>query len=69
MHIQRSRVNRHIYAIGGFNGKQRLKTIEEYNVVKNEWRLLEFSLPFGLTNSSAVSVNESKILVFGGGYF
>lgn len=56
-----------IYAIGGFNGKQRLRTIEEYDIARNEWQVMEVTLPVGLTNSSALAINNKRILIVGGG--
>jgi len=56
-----------IYAVGGFNGKQRLKTIEVYDIQADKWQLLDVALPFGLTNSSLMVVNPQRLLVFGGG--
>jgi len=63
----KSKFTSKIYAIGGFDGKSRLRTIEEYDLEKNEWRILPFELQTGLTNSAAVAINSKTILVFGGG--
>lgn len=65
--ILKSNFTSKIYAIGGFDGKARLRTIEEYDIEKNEWRILPTELQAGLTNSAAVAINSTCILVFGGG--
>jgi N-acetylneuraminic acid mutarotase len=44
-----------------------LRTIEEYDIEKDEWRILPFELQTGLTNSAALAINTRSILVFGGG--
>ena len=38
---------RYILAFGGFNGKNRLTTIEQFDIEKNIWIQLPLKLPFG----------------------
>lgn len=39
-------VNRLLYAIGGYDGKQRLSTVERYNPDENSWTFVaEMSSP------------------------
>lgn len=40
--------------------------IEEYDIIKDEWKILNLNLKKGLTNSAAISIGDDKILVFGG---
>lgn len=58
---------RKIYTIGGFGGVERIQEIEVYDIVLNNWKLLNLKLTSGITNSAAISVSASKILIFGGG--
>ena len=44
MQILKSELNSKIYTIGGFDGKCRLRTIEEYDIEKDEWKILELKV-------------------------
>lgn len=56
-----------IYIFGGYDGKERLNSIEVYNPELNKWTLLSATLKFPLSNAAAVS--EGKyIYILGGGW-
>ncbi len=56
-----------IYVFGGYDGKDRLKTIEVYNPESNKWILLSSELSFPLSNAAAVA-DGSCIYILGGGW-
>ena len=59
-------LNGDIYTIGGFDGQKRLDCIEKYNLVNNTWEMLTIKLQEGLTNTAALTINQT-ILILGGG--
>ena len=61
-----SKLTSKIYTIGGFEGSERITMIEEYDIMRDKWAILNLNLKKGLTNSAAISIDDSKILVFGG---
>ncbi len=52
---------------GGYDGKDRLNTIEVYNPELNKWTVLSTKLDFPLSNAAAVSDNDN-IYILGGGW-
>ena len=56
-----------IYVFGGYDGRDRLSTIEIYNPDSNKWTVLSVKLFFPLSNAAAVA--EGKyIYILGGGW-
>ena len=56
-----------IYVFGGYDGKDRLSSIEVYSPEVNKWTVLSTKLDFPLSNAAAVSDNEN-IYILGGGW-
>ena len=52
-------VNRLLYAVGGFDGQNRLRSVECYNPDKDEW---QYVAPMNTTRSGA-GMDQIKILV------
>ena len=52
---------------GGYDGKDRLNSIEIYNPDTNKWTLLTATLKFPLSNAAAVAEGK-EIYIFGGGW-
>lgn len=59
--------NRYIYVFGGFDGRERLNTVERYCKEDNSWSLLSFKFKFGFSNASAIHYQDNQILIVGGG--
>mmetsp|Transcript_26864 Transcript_26864/g.30939 ORF Transcript_26864/g.30939 Transcript_26864/m.30939 type:complete len:687 (+) Transcript_26864:477-2537(+) len=56
-----------ILVFGGYNKDQgTLDTIEEYNIEKNQWSLLDTQMPLQLRRFSTVKIKENEILLLGG---
>lgn len=47
--------NQFIYIFGGFDGKERLNSIEKYSVKDNKWTLLDVKFKNAFSNASAIS--------------
>ena len=47
--------NEFIYTFGGFNGLDRLNTIEKYSVHNDKWMLINLKFKQAFSNGSAVS--------------
>lgn len=57
----------YIYVFGGGNEKSNASdTIEQYNIVKNVWHLLNIRLPAHISFSISQRVSSEKILIIGG---
>lgn len=52
---------------GGYDGKDRLSSIEVYNPETNGWTVLSAKLHFPLSNAAAVTDNDN-IYILGGGW-
>lgn len=74
MHIARcafsaTSVNNHyIFIFGGYDGVQRLASIEKYEPDRDIWTVLDVSLRFPLSNCACFSPKWNQILVLGGGF-
>jgi len=60
--------NRYIYIFGGYDGTQRLGSIEKYNPELNIWLEIRASLQFPLSNCACFSPERNKVIVLGGGF-
>ncbi len=56
---------RYIYVFGGFNVNH-LDSIERYDIVHDKWKLLNIKMKRPLQNSTALEVENSKIVLIGG---
>jgi len=72
LNIERSQANAFsydtdtIYVMGGYNKKNgALRSIEEYSISKNSFRVIELALPEGLRRFSTRKC-ENGVLIFGG---
>jgi kelch-like protein 10 len=52
---------------GGFDGRERLNTIERYHAKENKWSVIETKFKNGFSNAASVSYTDNKILILGGG--
>lgn len=59
--------NGKIYVFGGYDGKDRLSSIEVFNPETGNWTMLTTKLHFPLSNAAAVSEGKN-IYVLGGGW-
>lgn len=62
-----SAINKYIYVFGGFDGRERLNTIERYSVKDNQWKVLDVKFKQGFSNAAAIACDDSKIMILGGG--
>lgn len=62
-------VKDYIYTFGGYDGNDRLDIIERYDIKNKIWEVLEYRLPYKLTNSAAEWIGDSTVLIIGGGLF
>jgi kelch-like protein 10 len=60
--------NRYIYTVGGYDGQERLNTIERYDYKTDKWTLLDVQLKNALSNSACVSIAENTLVILGGGF-
>jgi len=60
--------NRYIFTLGGYDGNDRLNTIERYDRQTDKWTLLEAKLRQSLSNSACFSHSDNSIVILGGGY-
>lgn len=60
--------NRFIFIFGGYDGTQRLGSIEKYNPDHNIWVVLRAALQFPLSNCACFSPERNKVIVLGGGF-
>lgn len=72
MNIERSQATafsydkENIFVMGGYNKKSgALKSIEQYSVSKNSFRVIELALPEGLRRFSTRKC-DNGVLIFGG---
>ena len=56
-----------IVVCGGYDGNDRLDTIEIYDSSLQEWSLVSAKLPIPLSNLAVLSSAENRVLVLGGG--
>lgn len=56
-----------IYVFGGYDGNQRLDSIEKYEIQTNKWEVQKLRLSHPLSNTSATQISEDEILILGGG--
>lgn len=56
-----------IFVCGGFDGENRVNSMEIYDSIKNTWTLLEDTLPARLSNSACCSINDFEAVILGGG--
>lgn len=59
--------DKYIYVVGGFDGSDRLDTIEKYDIKENKWSVLSVSLNSSLSNAAATAIDKENILILGGG--
>ena len=57
-----------IFIFGGYDGTQRLGSIEKYEPELNKWELLSVILRFPLSNCACFSHANDKIVILGGGF-
>jgi len=57
-----------IYIFGGYDGTQRLSSIERYTPDTDSWELLSLTLRFPLSNWACFSPEPGKIVILGGGF-
>lgn len=55
----------HVYVLGGFSGKQRLSSVEKYNIREDKWNQVA-PMKDKRHYLSACSVADSYIYAFGG---
>jgi len=60
--------NRYIFTLGGYDGNDRLSSIEKYDIQTDKWTLLEAKLKQPLSNSACFSHSDNSIVILGGGY-
>jgi N-acetylneuraminic acid mutarotase len=60
--------NHYIFIFGGYDGVQRLASIEKYEPDMDTWTVLDVSLRFPLSNCACFSPKWNQILVLGGGF-
>jgi len=60
--------NRYIFAVGGYDGHERLNTIEKYDSKLDKWVLLDVQLKQPLSNSACFAYSDNSIVILGGGY-
>jgi len=60
--------NRYIYIFGGYDGTQRLGSIEKFNPEINTWVKLDVTLRFPLSNCACFSPEKNKVVILGGGF-
>lgn len=51
-----------IYAMGGFNGRTRMSSVEKYNPNKNQWELMP-SMNKQRSDASAAALNGKESIV------
>jgi N-acetylneuraminic acid mutarotase len=56
------------YIFGGYDGTQRLASIERYMPELDSWELLSLTLRFPLSNCACFSPEKGKIVILGGGF-
>jgi len=56
---------RFIYVFGGFNVNH-LDSIERYDTIYDRWKLMNFKMKRPLQNSTAVEIDNSRIVLIGG---
>lgn len=57
-----------IYTFGGYDGSNRLDSIERYLIGEGSWELLKVKLKFALSNCACFCPEKSKVVLFGGGF-
>jgi len=60
--------NRYIFTLGGYDGNDRLNTIEKYDKQTDKWTVLDVKLRQSLSNSACFSHSDNSIVILGGGY-
>ena len=56
-----------IYLLGGMGRNKKItKEIEKFNTYENQWKILEWKLPFSIYSAVATTLNDSEILIIGG---
>jgi kelch-like protein 10 len=58
----------HIYTFGGYDGQNRLDSIERYSIVDGSWELVRIKLKFPLSNCACFTPEKNKVVIFGGGF-
>lgn len=58
----------HIYIFGGYDGGQRLASIERYSPLEDAWHSMHFTLRFPLSNCACFATRNNQIVVLGGGF-
>jgi hypothetical protein len=57
-----------IFIFGGYDGTQRLESIEKYDPEVNKWEILSAALRFPLSNCACFSYSNDNIVILGGGF-
>jgi hypothetical protein len=58
----------YIYIFGGYDGAQRLASIERYVPLEDAWQALRVTLRFPLSNCACFATRSSQLVVLGGGF-
>lgn len=59
--------SRYIFIFGGYDGAQRLSSIEKYDPDEDRWLLVPVALKSPLSNSACFSPKKNAVIVLGGG--
>lgn len=59
--------SRHVFIFGGYDGSQRLASIEKYDPEEDRWLLVPVALKSPLSNSACFSPKKNTVIVLGGG--
>ncbi|OMJ93855.1 hypothetical protein SteCoe_3044 [Stentor coeruleus] len=60
--------NKYIFIFGGYDGTQRLASIERFNPELDSWSMINTTLRFQLSNCGCFSPYINKVIVLGGGF-
>eukprot|EP01016_Furgasonia_blochmanni_P035541 TRINITY_DN3945_c0_g2_i1.p1 TRINITY_DN3945_c0_g2~~TRINITY_DN3945_c0_g2_i1.p1 ORF type:complete len:395 (-),score=25.43 TRINITY_DN3945_c0_g2_i1:119-1303(-) len=60
--------DKYIFTVGGYDGSERLSTIERYDAQTDRWTVLEVTLRESLSNSACFSPKQNHIVILGGGF-
>lgn len=60
--------NRYIFTLGGYDGSDRLSSVERYDTQIDKWTLLDVKLKQPLSNSACFPYSHNSIVILGGGY-
>ncbi len=55
-----------IYVAGGYDGRKQIKSVERFDVAKNKWELMNFTLPMNIESTCGFFTSETEFLLLGG---